>query len=155
MIRPLVDFSRRTCTRMAGGCPGYGSGYNAGTNATRSVATSTERTVHECPAPTSRRKILPLEKEEWTFRDVSVFLLTWFEWVGWWCILCEAFVFVAQSDDTLYHLAYPFRSTTSSLKHHGICRTTWPRQFELDHRFHVFDLPSDTIICQYLVAGHC
>jgi len=44
MIRSLGEFTRRTCTRMAGGCPGYGSGTSArgNTSATRSVVTKTK-----------------------------------------------------------------------------------------------------------------
>ncbi len=44
MIRSLAEFTRKTCTKMAGGCPGYGSGaaVKGNTNATRSVVTTTK-----------------------------------------------------------------------------------------------------------------
>jgi hypothetical protein len=64
MFRQIVDFSRKSCTRMAGGCPGYGSG---GAARSRNVAT-----VSQVP----RRMVVERSKEEEQmmermFRDVS------------------------------------------------------------------------------------
>jgi hypothetical protein len=41
MIRYLSEFTRKTCTKMAGGCPGYGSGtgVTGNSNTARSVVT--------------------------------------------------------------------------------------------------------------------
>ncbi|KAL9187630.1 hypothetical protein ACHAXT_006008 [Thalassiosira profunda] len=62
MIRSLVDFSRRSCARMAGGCPGYGSG--GVTTRSRSVATTSQAT-QQLPRP----QVRPKGEEEKAFRD--------------------------------------------------------------------------------------
>ena len=68
MIRTLVEVTRRT--RMAGACPGYGSGVSSGANnhATRSVATTTQKTFPH------KTRFENTEEEANHFRDVSVFL---------------------------------------------------------------------------------
>ena len=62
MLRHIADLSRKTCTRMAGACPAYGSG-----GGVRSAATVTQ---------VPRQMIVKRSKEEEekiaaTFRDVS------------------------------------------------------------------------------------
>ena len=71
MIRSLAEFSRRAAPRLAGGCPGYGSGVPcASTNATRSVATTaTQQQNHFYYKGYNK-------EEEEAFRDVSLFFLT-------------------------------------------------------------------------------
>ena len=64
MIRHIVDFSRRTCARMAGGCPGYGSGATAN-NTRRTIVTSTQK------APIPKQW---MARDETVFRDVSFVL---------------------------------------------------------------------------------
>ena len=70
MIRNLADFSRKTCMRMAGGCPYFGNGSNVNSGTSRSVVTAAQTKIP--------RRIVTSNKEEedMLFRDVSLFLFS-------------------------------------------------------------------------------
>jgi len=69
MMQHIANFSRRTCQRMAGGCPYYGSGAatTSTSNGRRSMVTATQK---------AHRQKVRLDKEEEQFRDVSIWFLT-------------------------------------------------------------------------------
>ena len=64
MIRVLVDFTRRTASRQAGGCPGYGSG-------SRIASVSAQTRQVSVPRKVLSREV---EEDQATFRDVSSML---------------------------------------------------------------------------------